>query len=184
MKQRGRGGRHRAEGRHRDHERAPLDAARRLCRLSLQAAATRGLPASRLRAPHQHRPQPLRRLHGGARRRRRARHRHHAQLLHGDAGSSAAASTRSPAIAVIGVSIALCRGRTVVIADTAVHDMPNSEELADIAEEAAGVARRLGFDAARGDARLLDLRQSLGRARGEGAGGGAHPRQPPRRLRI
>ncbi len=51
-----------------------------------------------------------------------------------------------PGHRVIGVSIALCRGRTVLIADTAVHDMPNSEEIADIAEEAAGVARRLGFD--------------------------------------
>ena len=51
-----------------------------------------------------------------------------------------------PGHRVIGVSIALCRGRTVVVADTAVHDMPNSDELADIAEEAAGVARRLGFD--------------------------------------
>ena len=47
---------------------------------------------------------------------------------------------------VIGVSIALCRGRTVVVADTAVHEMPDAEELADIAVEAAGVARRLGFD--------------------------------------
>jgi malate dehydrogenase (oxaloacetate-decarboxylating)(NADP+) len=50
-----------------------------------------------------------------------------------------------PGHRVIGVSIALCHGRTVVIADTAVHDMPNSEQLADIAEEAVGVARRLGF---------------------------------------
>ncbi|HWT31715.1 MAG TPA: NADP-dependent malic enzyme [Propylenella sp.] len=51
-----------------------------------------------------------------------------------------------PGHRVIGVSIALCRGRTVVVADTAVHDMPTSEQLADIAEEAAGVARRLGFE--------------------------------------
>jgi malate dehydrogenase (oxaloacetate-decarboxylating)(NADP+) len=51
-----------------------------------------------------------------------------------------------PGHRVIGISIALCRGRTVLVADTAVHDMPNSEELADIAEEAAGVARRLGFE--------------------------------------
>jgi malate dehydrogenase (oxaloacetate-decarboxylating)(NADP+) len=51
-----------------------------------------------------------------------------------------------PGHRVIGVSIALCRGRTVIVADTAVHDMPSSEEIADIAEEAAGVARRLGFD--------------------------------------
>ncbi|MGH6923400.1 MAG: NADP-dependent malic enzyme, partial [Propylenella sp.] len=47
---------------------------------------------------------------------------------------------------VIGVSIALCRGRTVVVADTAVHDLPDAEQLADIAVEAAGVARRIGFD--------------------------------------
>ncbi|MCP1198913.1 NADP-dependent malic enzyme [Notoacmeibacter sp. MSK16QG-6] len=51
-----------------------------------------------------------------------------------------------PGHRMIGVSIALCRGRTVVIADTAVHEMPNAEALADIAEEAAGVARRLGYE--------------------------------------
>jgi malate dehydrogenase (oxaloacetate-decarboxylating)(NADP+) len=37
---------------------------------------------------------------------------------------------------IIGVSLALCRGRAV-IADTSVHDMPHSEDLADIAIEAA-----------------------------------------------
>ncbi|MCB1383369.1 MAG: NADP-dependent malic enzyme, partial [Notoacmeibacter sp.] len=47
---------------------------------------------------------------------------------------------------MIGISLALCRGRNVVVADTAVHDMPTSEELADIAEEAAGMARRLGYE--------------------------------------
>ena len=51
-----------------------------------------------------------------------------------------------PGHRVIGVSLALCRGRTVLVADTAVIDMPNSEELADIAEEAAGMARRLGYE--------------------------------------
>ena len=50
-----------------------------------------------------------------------------------------------PGHRIVGVSIVISRGRTVVVADTAVHDMPNSEEIADIAEEAAGVARRLGF---------------------------------------
>ncbi|WP_377291320.1 NADP-dependent malic enzyme [Rhizobium sp. SG2393] len=50
-----------------------------------------------------------------------------------------------PGHRIIGVSIALCRGRTVLVADTAVHDMPSSEELADIAEEAAGLAKRLGY---------------------------------------
>ena len=47
---------------------------------------------------------------------------------------------------VIGVSIALIRGRAVLVADVSVTDMPSSEELADIAEEAARVARRLGME--------------------------------------
>jgi malate dehydrogenase (oxaloacetate-decarboxylating)(NADP+) len=51
-----------------------------------------------------------------------------------------------PGHRVIGISIVLARGRTVLVADTAVHDMPSPEELADIAVEAAGVARRLGYD--------------------------------------
>ncbi|MCK7615240.1 NADP-dependent malic enzyme [Roseibium sediminicola] len=51
-----------------------------------------------------------------------------------------------PGHRVIGVSLALARGRTVLIADTAVIDMPTSEELADIAEEAAHVARKLGYE--------------------------------------
>jgi malate dehydrogenase (oxaloacetate-decarboxylating)(NADP+) len=51
-----------------------------------------------------------------------------------------------PGHRVIGVSLALCRGRTVLVADTAVHDMPSSDELADIAVEAATMARRLGYD--------------------------------------
>jgi malate dehydrogenase (oxaloacetate-decarboxylating)(NADP+) len=46
----------------------------------------------------------------------------------------------------IGVSMALVRGRTVFIADTSVHELPTSEELADIAQEAAGVARRFGYE--------------------------------------
>ncbi len=51
-----------------------------------------------------------------------------------------------PGHPVIGVSIALCRGRTVLVADTAVHDMPDAVEIADIAEEAAGFARRMGYE--------------------------------------
>jgi malate dehydrogenase (oxaloacetate-decarboxylating)(NADP+) len=51
-----------------------------------------------------------------------------------------------PGHKVIGVSIVLARGRTVIVADTAVHDMPNSEQIADIAEEAAGFARRMGYE--------------------------------------
>ncbi|HHI82659.1 MAG TPA: NADP-dependent malic enzyme, partial [Rhizobiales bacterium] len=44
----------------------------------------------------------------------------------------------------IGVSLAMCGNRQVFIADTSILEMPNPVELADIAEEAAGVARRLG----------------------------------------
>jgi malate dehydrogenase (oxaloacetate-decarboxylating)(NADP+) len=51
-----------------------------------------------------------------------------------------------PGHRLIGVSLAVCRGRTVLVADTAVHEMPGAEELAGIAEEAAGVARRLGYE--------------------------------------
>jgi malate dehydrogenase (oxaloacetate-decarboxylating)(NADP+) len=51
-----------------------------------------------------------------------------------------------PGHRVIGVSLVLARGRTVLVADTAVTEMPSAEALADIAVEAAGVARRLGYD--------------------------------------
>jgi malate dehydrogenase (oxaloacetate-decarboxylating)(NADP+) len=51
-----------------------------------------------------------------------------------------------PGHRVIGVSVCLSRGRTVVVADTAIHEMPSAGELAEIAIEAAGVARRLGYE--------------------------------------
>jgi malate dehydrogenase (oxaloacetate-decarboxylating)(NADP+) len=51
-----------------------------------------------------------------------------------------------PGHAVIGVSLVLARGRQVLVADTAVNEMPSAERLADIAVEAAGVARRLGYE--------------------------------------
>jgi malate dehydrogenase (oxaloacetate-decarboxylating)(NADP+) len=51
-----------------------------------------------------------------------------------------------PGHTVIGVSLVITRGRTVLVADTSVHDMPNAEQLANIAVEAAAVAQRLGFD--------------------------------------
>ena len=52
----------------------------------------------------------------------------------------------NPGQRVIGVSIAVCRGRTVLIADTSVHDAHDAEALADIAEQAANVARRMGYE--------------------------------------
>ncbi len=51
-----------------------------------------------------------------------------------------------PGHRVMGLSIVLSRGRTVLVADTAVTEMPRAEDLADIAVEAAGVARRLGYE--------------------------------------
>ena len=50
-----------------------------------------------------------------------------------------------PGHRAIGISLVLARGRTVLVADTAVHEMPTAEELVDIAIEAAGAARRLGY---------------------------------------
>jgi len=51
-----------------------------------------------------------------------------------------------PGHRVMGFSLVLARGRTVVVADTAVTEMPEAEDLAEIAVEAAGVARKLGYE--------------------------------------
>ncbi len=52
-----------------------------------------------------------------------------------------------PGHRVIGVSLVLApRGRTILVADTAVTEMPDAKDLADIAVEAAGTARRLGHE--------------------------------------
>jgi malate dehydrogenase (oxaloacetate-decarboxylating)(NADP+) len=51
-----------------------------------------------------------------------------------------------PGHRVMGLSIVLSRGRTVLVADTAVTEMPKASDLADIAVEAANAARRLGYD--------------------------------------
>ncbi len=46
---------------------------------------------------------------------------------------------------IIGVSLALCRGRAVLISDTSVHDMPTPDQLANIAVESAKAARNFGL---------------------------------------
>jgi malate dehydrogenase (oxaloacetate-decarboxylating)(NADP+) len=51
-----------------------------------------------------------------------------------------------PGHRVMGVSLVLARGRPVIVADTAVTEMPDAKDLAEIAIEAAGVARRLGYE--------------------------------------
>ncbi len=51
-----------------------------------------------------------------------------------------------PGHRVMGIELVLARGRTVLVADTAVTELPNEKDLADIAIEAARVARSLGYD--------------------------------------
>ena len=51
-----------------------------------------------------------------------------------------------PGHRVMGISLVLARGRPVLVADTAVTEMPNAQELAETAIEAAGVARKLGYE--------------------------------------
>jgi malate dehydrogenase (oxaloacetate-decarboxylating)(NADP+) len=46
----------------------------------------------------------------------------------------------------VGVTALLHRGRIVLMADTLVHEWPDEEDLANIAERAAGVARHLGLE--------------------------------------
>ncbi|NBB53018.1 NADP-dependent malic enzyme, partial [Rhizobium sp. CRIBSB] len=45
---------------------------------------------------------------------------------------------------MIGLSILLSKGRTLFVADTSIHELPDAEELADIAIQAAETVRRLG----------------------------------------
>ena len=46
----------------------------------------------------------------------------------------------------VGVTALLHKGRIVLMADTLVHEWPDEEDLANIAERAAGVARHLGIE--------------------------------------
>ncbi|WP_294535572.1 NADP-dependent malic enzyme [uncultured Rhodoblastus sp.] len=51
-----------------------------------------------------------------------------------------------PGRRLIGVSLILARGRPIFVADTAITEMPEAEDLAEIAIEAAGFARSLGYE--------------------------------------
>ncbi len=81
-------------------------------------------------------------------------------LRAGDADAMVTGITRSYAVALndvrmvldpprgerpIGINVLFLKGRVVFVADTSVHEMPTSEELADIAVQAAHEARRFGF---------------------------------------
>lgn len=82
-------------------------------------------------------------------------------LAHDDADAMVTGITRKTSIAVqevlrvidpkpghrlIGATLVLARGRTVLVADTLMSEQPNAEELADIAMEAAATADRLGYE--------------------------------------
>ncbi|WP_374275936.1 NADP-dependent malic enzyme [Brevundimonas sp.] len=45
---------------------------------------------------------------------------------------------------LIGVSVMLAKGRTLFVADTSIHELPDAQELADIAIQAAATVRKLG----------------------------------------
>jgi len=47
---------------------------------------------------------------------------------------------------VFGLSLVMLEGRTLFVADTAVHESLDPEEMADVAQEAARIARRLGHE--------------------------------------
>ena len=68
------------------------------------------------------------------------------------------------------MSILLAKGRTLFIADTNVTEMPDAEELVEIAIESGPRGGPTGLQAARGLHELLGLRQPDGRAVREGAG--------------
>jgi malate dehydrogenase (oxaloacetate-decarboxylating)(NADP+) len=51
-----------------------------------------------------------------------------------------------PDAILFGLSIVIAQSRTVLLADTAVHELPSASEMADIAVQAAAMARQLGHD--------------------------------------
>ena len=53
---------------------------------------------------------------------------------------------QKPGHRLIGASLVLASGRVVVVADTAITEMPEASDLAEIAIEAAGVAKRIGLE--------------------------------------
>ena len=84
----------------------------------------------------------------------------------------------------MGVSLVLARGRTVLVADTAVTEMPDANDLAEIAIEAARVARSLGYEPRLALLAFSTFGHPAGRTLGAGAGSGAAARPQARRFRI
>jgi malate dehydrogenase (oxaloacetate-decarboxylating)(NADP+) len=71
-------------------------------------------------------------------------------VARGDADAVVTGSTRNFNMVlkevrrVLDLSILLARGRTLFVADTSIHELPDAEELAEIAIQAAATVRRLG----------------------------------------
>jgi len=51
-----------------------------------------------------------------------------------------------PSQTLMALSIVIAKGRTVLIADTSVHQLPSAEQLADFAVQCASIARQLGHE--------------------------------------
>ena len=47
---------------------------------------------------------------------------------------------------MVGISVIISESKTVLVGDTNVHDMPSAEEIADITQAGADLARKLGLD--------------------------------------
>ena len=47
---------------------------------------------------------------------------------------------------IVGISVIISNSRTVLVGDTNVHDMPSAEEIADITQAGADLARKLGLN--------------------------------------
>ena len=68
-------------------------------------------------------------------------------------------------------------GAPFLVADTAIAEMPTAEELAEIAIEAAGVARRLGYEPRVAMLAFSNFGHPPGERAAAGAGSGADPRR-------
>ena len=89
-----------------------------------------------------------------------------------------------PGHRVMGISLILSRGRTVLVADTAVTEMPNAQDLADIAVEAAGVARRFGYEPRLALLAFSTFGQPPGERAAHVQGAVKNSRSAARRLRV
>ena len=139
----------------------------------LPPPAARGPAVPRLPAAGQPGPQRVRRLHGGARPCRRHDHRpdpHLPQLLE----DVLRVIDPRPNSRVFGMTMMLAKGRTVFIADTTVHELPDTEHPGRHRHPGRAHGRAHGLHAARGAALVHQFRQPAGLQ------GGADPRRRDR----